>query len=69
MGYCIACLFYDSIRLRMKLWKPICWIRYLQAKTTLVVNPDPKDVTGFASFMERYKKGLVIEQAAVEGLK
>jgi hypothetical protein len=26
-------------------------------------------VAGFASFMERYKKGLVIERAAVEGLK
>ena len=33
------------------------------------ITPDPKDVDGFAAFMERYKKGLGIERAAVEGLK
>jgi sugar (pentulose or hexulose) kinase len=33
------------------------------------VAPDPGDVTGFTAFMERYKKGLVIERAAVDGLK
>jgi sugar (pentulose or hexulose) kinase len=33
------------------------------------IAPDPGDVVGFAAFMERYKKGLVIERAAVEGLK
>jgi sugar (pentulose or hexulose) kinase len=33
------------------------------------IAPDPKDVDGFATFMERYKKGLAIERAAVEGLK
>jgi len=33
------------------------------------IAPDPKDVDGFATFMERYKKGLVIERAAVDGLK
>ena len=33
------------------------------------VAPDPGDVEGFASFMERYKKGLVIERAAVDGLR
>lgn len=32
--------------------------------TTVV--PDQKDVAGFTSFMERYKKGLVIERAAVD---
>ncbi|MBK8822907.1 MAG: FGGY-family carbohydrate kinase [Anaerolineales bacterium] len=31
--------------------------------------PDQKDVDGFAAFMERYKSGLGIERAAVEGLK
>jgi len=30
--------------------------------------PDPADVDGFTTFMERYKKGLVIERAAVNGL-
>jgi sugar (pentulose or hexulose) kinase len=33
------------------------------------VAPDPKDVDGFAAFMERYKKGLVIERTAVDGLR
>ncbi|MBI5954791.1 MAG: FGGY-family carbohydrate kinase [Chloroflexi bacterium] len=33
------------------------------------IAPDQKDVEGFAIFMERYKKGLVIERAAVDGLK
>jgi len=33
------------------------------------IAPDQRDVDGFATFMERYKKGLVIERAAVEGLK
>jgi sugar (pentulose or hexulose) kinase len=32
------------------------------------IAPDPADVAGFAAFMERYKKGLGIERAAVEGL-
>jgi sugar (pentulose or hexulose) kinase len=32
------------------------------------IAPDPIDVDGFTKFMERYKKGLVIERAAVEGL-
>ncbi|HEU4744812.1 MAG TPA: FGGY-family carbohydrate kinase [Anaerolineales bacterium] len=33
------------------------------------VAPDQRDVAGFAVFMERYKKGLVIERAAVETLE
>lgn len=32
------------------------------------IAPDPKDVEGFAVFMERYNKGLGIEQAAVEAM-
>jgi sugar (pentulose or hexulose) kinase len=28
------------------------------------IAPDPRDVEGFAAFMERYKKGLVIERIA-----
>ncbi len=31
--------------------------------------PDPRDVAGFAAFMERYKNGLVIERAAVDTLR
>ncbi|MGE5462313.1 MAG: xylulokinase [Syntrophothermus sp.] len=33
------------------------------------IAPDPTDVDGFTAFMERYKKGLVIERAAVDVLK
>lgn len=33
------------------------------------ITPDPKDVAGFAAFMERYKQGLAIERAAVDTLK
>jgi sugar (pentulose or hexulose) kinase len=31
--------------------------------------PDQRDVDGFTAFMERYKKGLVIERAAVNALR
>jgi sugar (pentulose or hexulose) kinase len=33
------------------------------------IAPDQKDVDGFTTFMERYKNGLVIERAAVDGLR
>jgi sugar (pentulose or hexulose) kinase len=33
------------------------------------IAPAQTDVAGFAAFMERYKQGLVIERAAVAGLK
>jgi sugar (pentulose or hexulose) kinase len=33
------------------------------------IAPDPKDVAGFAAFMERYEKGIAIERAAVDALK
>ena len=33
------------------------------------IAPDQTDVAGFTTFMERYKKGLVIERAAVEGIR
>lgn len=36
---------------------------------SVTINPDKKDVDGFESFMQRYKKGLVIEQTAVEAMK
>ena len=38
-----------------------------ESGTTIV--PDPADVAGFAAFMARYKKGLVIEKTAVAALK
>ena len=47
---------------------------YLSSKVfagenSVTITPDPKDVAGFAAFMERYTKGLGIERAAVAGLK
>lgn len=33
------------------------------------IAPEPKDVEGFNLFMERYKKGLAIERAAVDALR
>lgn len=37
--------------------------------TGVQMNPDAADVAGFDAFIERYKKGLPIEQAAVDSLK
>jgi hypothetical protein len=37
-------------------------------ESSLTISPVQKDVEGFATFMERYKAGLVIEKAAVEAL-
>jgi hypothetical protein len=33
------------------------------------IAPDQGDVVGFTAFMERYKKGLVIERVAVDRLR
>lgn len=33
------------------------------------IQPEPQDVAGFERFMERYRKGLSIEKAAVESLR
>jgi sugar (pentulose or hexulose) kinase len=33
------------------------------------ISPDQRDVDGFMTFMERYKKGLIIERTAVDGLR
>jgi sugar (pentulose or hexulose) kinase len=33
------------------------------------VTPDERDVDGFTAFIERYKKGLIIERVAVDTLK
>jgi sugar (pentulose or hexulose) kinase len=46
---------------------------YLSAKVftgenATTIAPNQADVAGFTAFMERYKKGLIIERAAVEGL-
>ncbi|HEY9089979.1 MAG TPA: FGGY-family carbohydrate kinase, partial [Anaerolineaceae bacterium] len=35
----------------------------------VITAPDAADVAGFAAFMRRYKQGLGIEQAAVDGLR
>ncbi len=33
------------------------------------IAPDQRDIESFAAFMERYKKGLIIERAAVDALR
>jgi sugar (pentulose or hexulose) kinase len=38
-------------------------------ETCTKIAPDQADVAGFKAFMERYEKGLVIERAAVDGLR
>jgi sugar (pentulose or hexulose) kinase len=39
------------------------------AENSMTIEPDQADVAGFMAFMERYKKGLVIERAAVDALR
>ena len=39
------------------------------AAVATAISPDTGDAHGFATFMERYKKGLGIERAAVDGLR
>ena len=38
-------------------------------ENALTLAPDPRDVEGFVAFMARYEQGLVIERAAIEGLR
>ena len=43
--------------------------RVFAGRGALTVVPDKRDADGFAKFMERYKNGLAIERAAVDGLR
>ncbi len=43
--------------------------RVFAGENGTTIAPDPKDVESFSAFMERYKKGLVIERAAVDALR
>ena len=43
--------------------------RVFAGENGTTIAPDPVDVDGFTAFMERYKRGLVIERTAVDGLK
>ena len=43
--------------------------RVFAGENGTTIAPDHADVSGFTAFMERYKKGLVIERAAVDGLR
>ncbi|WP_124066854.1 FGGY-family carbohydrate kinase [Clostridium sp. E02] len=36
--------------------------------TGTILEPDPEDEAGYAEFMKRYKRGLVVERAAVDSL-
>ncbi|MEJ2562352.1 MAG: FGGY-family carbohydrate kinase, partial [Anaerolineales bacterium] len=43
--------------------------RVFSGQKGTTIAPDPADVAGFAAFMERYKKGLDLERAAVNILR
>jgi hypothetical protein len=43
--------------------------RVFASENGTTIAPDPKDIESFTMFMERYKKGLSIERAAVDALK
>jgi sugar (pentulose or hexulose) kinase len=43
--------------------------RVFAGDNSTTIAPDPRDVAGFAAFMERYEAGLAIEKAAVQALK
>lgn len=43
--------------------------RVFAHENSTTITPTREDVDGFLAFMERYEKGLVIERAAVDGLK
>ena len=43
--------------------------RVFAGKKGATIAPDKRDVAGFGVFMARYRKGLVIERAAVDGLR
>jgi sugar (pentulose or hexulose) kinase len=43
--------------------------RVFAGENGTTIAPDPVDVDGFTAFMARYKKGLIIERAAVDGLR
>jgi sugar (pentulose or hexulose) kinase len=36
--------------------------------STTVADPDPRDAAGFAAYLERYRRGLAVEAAAVAAL-
>ena len=42
--------------------------RVFANENSTTVNPDPNDVAGFTSFMQRYTKGLSVQRAAVDAL-
>ncbi|MCJ7734154.1 MAG: FGGY-family carbohydrate kinase [Anaerolineales bacterium] len=43
--------------------------RVFASENSLTISPDQGDMDGFVTFMERYKKGLVIEKTAVDALR
>ena len=43
--------------------------KVFEGKNSITIAPDQKDIESFEAFMTRYKKGLIIERAAVDALK
>ena len=42
--------------------------RVFAGQQATTISPDPRDVAGFATFMDRYTKGLIVERTAVDAL-
>ena len=42
--------------------------RLRRGRASQSVDPDPADVAGFATYLDRYRAGLAVERAAVEAL-
>jgi sugar (pentulose or hexulose) kinase len=43
--------------------------KVFSGEASTIIAPDPSNVDGFAVFMERYTRGLVIERTAVDFLR
>ena len=41
----------------------------MEGNAGIEIKPDPEDVAGFNAYIENYKQGLAIEQAAVDNKK
>lgn len=65
MGHCGACKLHDEKRCGRVL-SDYLGNRVFAGEESVRMEPDAKDVEGFEAFIERYKKGLAIERAAVD---
>lgn len=67
MGNGYSCFLHDEQRSRREL-RRLPRQKVFEEDAGQEIYPDQLDVEGFEAFIERYKKGLMIEQAAVDHL-